>query len=155
MEPDQTLSRGGLSMMFKNDFLNPHIDNSHDANRKKYRRVNVLYYVSPNGSLENGGNLELWDADQKIPKTIISAQNRLAVMETNSISWHSVSQVVVDRPRCCVSNYYYSDESPENTEYYHVTSFAGRPEEIFKQVLSAIDNTLRNTISKLLKKSRG
>ncbi len=27
------LYAGGLSMMFEGDFLNPHIDNSHDAGR--------------------------------------------------------------------------------------------------------------------------
>ena len=36
LEPDPTLYASGLSMMFKNDYLNPHIDNSHDAKRKKY-----------------------------------------------------------------------------------------------------------------------
>ena len=36
----------GLAM-FEGDFLNPHVDNSHDANREKYRRLNLLFYVSP------------------------------------------------------------------------------------------------------------
>ena len=33
--------------MTEGDFLNPHIDNSHDAKRERYRRLNLLYYVSP------------------------------------------------------------------------------------------------------------
>ena len=35
--PDPNLYAGGLSAMSKNHFLNPHIDNSHDKDRKKWR----------------------------------------------------------------------------------------------------------------------
>ena len=45
LEADPSLYAGGASMMFEGDFLNPHIDNSHDANREKYRRLNLLFYV--------------------------------------------------------------------------------------------------------------
>lgn len=154
LEPDPTLARGGLSMMLRDDFLNPHLDNSHDATRNKYRRLNLLYYVSPDWKLENGGNFELWDEAQKTPTTIVAKQNRLLVMETHSKSWHSVSKVTVDQPRCCISNYYYSDQSPDSTNYYHVTSFTGRPEEKIKRTIGAVDNILRNAASKILKKSR-
>jgi Rps23 Pro-64 3,4-dihydroxylase Tpa1-like proline 4-hydroxylase len=155
IEPDPSLYAGGLSMMFKDDFLNPHIDNSHDAKRDRYRRLNLLYYVSPDWRLENGGNFELWNEDRLVPKPIVSAQNRLLVMETNKTSWHSVNKVVVDRPRCCVSNYYFSKTSPDATEYFHVTSFDGRPDEPVKKIISVADNALRNAVSKTLKVGRG
>jgi Rps23 Pro-64 3,4-dihydroxylase Tpa1-like proline 4-hydroxylase len=155
IESDPSLYAGGLSMMFKGDFLNPHIDNSHDAKRDRYRRLNLLYYVSPGWSLENGGNFELWDDARKRSKTIVSQFNRLVVMETNKTSWHSVSPVLVDAPRCCVSNYFFSKISPDETEYFHVTSFTGRPEETGKRVLGVVDNALRNTVSKALKFGRG
>lgn len=155
IEPDPSLYAGGLSMMFKGDFLNPHIDNSHDGKRDRYRRLNLLYYVSPGWRLENGGNFELWDEDRKTPKTLVSAFNRLVVMETNKTSWHSVSPVQIDAPRCCVSNYFFSKISPDETEYFHVTSFTGRPEETGKRVLGVVDNALRNTVSKALKFGRG
>jgi 2OG-Fe(II) oxygenase superfamily len=155
LEPDPTLYAGGLSMMFKGDFLNPHIDNSHDAARKKYRRVNLLYYVSPAWAESNGGNLELWDDEVEVPKTIVAAFNRLVVMETNKSSWHSVSPVVCDHPRCLVSNYFFSEQSPDGSDYFHVTSFTGRPQETAKRTLGAVDNYLRNTASKMLKVGRG
>jgi Rps23 Pro-64 3,4-dihydroxylase Tpa1-like proline 4-hydroxylase len=123
IEPDPKLYAGGLSMMFPNDYLNPHIDNSHDGERTRYRRLNLLYYVSPDWSFDNGGNFELWNEERAIPKTIISHQNRLVVMETNKTSWHSVSKVNAERPRCCVSNYYFSEISPDGGEYFHATSF--------------------------------
>jgi Rps23 Pro-64 3,4-dihydroxylase Tpa1-like proline 4-hydroxylase len=155
LEPDPILYAGGLSMMLKDDFLNPHVDNSHDARRQRYRRLNLLYYVSPEWTLENGGNFELWDPTRSHPKVIVSRTNRLVVMETTKTSWHSVNKVNADRPRCCVSNYYFSKTSPDTTDYYHVTSFMGRPEERFRQVLGVIDNGLRNLISKTLKITTG
>jgi Rps23 Pro-64 3,4-dihydroxylase Tpa1-like proline 4-hydroxylase len=155
LEPDPKLYAGGLSMMFPGDFLNPHIDNSHDADRKRFRRLNLLYYVSPDWKFENGGNFELWDDERVNPKTLIALTNRLVVMETNKTSWHSVSQVRAERPRCCVSNYYFSKISPDTTDYFHVTSFTGRPEEKIKRVLGIADNALRNIFSKTLKIGRG
>lgn len=155
IEPDPKLYAGGLSMMFQGDFLNPHIDNSHDAARDLYRRLNLLYYVSPDWKLENGGNFELWDDSRAAPKTIVSAANRLVVMETNKSSWHSVSKVLTEQPRCCVSSYYFSKVSPDATTYFHVTSFTGRPGETLRRVIGSLDNTARNAVSRILKVGRG
>jgi Rps23 Pro-64 3,4-dihydroxylase Tpa1-like proline 4-hydroxylase len=153
--PDPNLYAGGLSMMFKDDFLNPHIDNSHDAERNKFRRLNLLYYVTPNWVVENGGNLELWDDSREVPKTLTAAFNRLIVMETNKTSWHSVSKVLVNNQRCCVSNYFFSDKSPDGSEYFHVTSFTGRPDESAKRIFGFLDNELRNVFSNIFKVGRG
>lgn len=143
LEPDPHLYAGGLSMMFKGEFLNPHIDNSHERSRTKYRRINLLYYVAPGWELENGGNLELWDEGVTKPVTIASKFNRLALMETNSKSYHSVSPVRVEGPRCCVSNYYFSEQSPTGKDYYHVTSYTGRPEQRMRRALGIVDNIAR------------
>jgi Rps23 Pro-64 3,4-dihydroxylase Tpa1-like proline 4-hydroxylase len=155
IEPDPKLYAGGLSMMFSGDFLNPHIDNSHDGDRQRYRRLNLLYYVSPDWKIENGGNFELWDEERVNQKTLTACANRLVVMETNKTSWHSVSLVQVESPRCCVSNYYFSEISPDSTDYFHVTSFTGRPEEKIKRVVGVADNALRNFVSNTLKIGRG
>ena len=155
IEPDPKLYAGGLSMMFPDDYLNPHIDNSHDGERSKYRRLNLLYYASPNWALENGGNFELWNDDRTKPETIIAHQNRLVVMETNKYSWHSVSKVMAERPRCCVSNYYFSEISPHGNVYFHVTSFMGRPEQPLRKFFGVVDNALRNFVSRTLKIGRG
>lgn len=143
LEPDPHLYAGGLSMMFKGEFLNPHIDNSHEATKTKYRRINLLYYVAPNWVEENGGNLELWDDNVEIPVTIVSNYNRLVLMETNNETWHSVSPLTVEGPRCCVSNYYFSDVSPNGKDYYHVTSFTGRPEQKIRRAVGVVDNVAR------------
>jgi Rps23 Pro-64 3,4-dihydroxylase Tpa1-like proline 4-hydroxylase len=143
LDGDPTLYAGGLSMMFKGQFLNPHIDNSHEATRTKYRRINTLYYVTPDWREANGGNLELWDTGVTTPHTIFSKFNRLVFMETNRESWHSVSPVVEEGARCCVSNYYFSQSSPDGDDYYHVTSYTGRPGQRGRRVLGQVDNALR------------
>ena len=53
LEFDETLYAGGISLMKNKDFLNPHLDNSHDKDKKKYRRLNLLYYVTPDWKYEN------------------------------------------------------------------------------------------------------
>lgn len=155
LEADPELYAGGISMMGKGDFLNPHIDNSHDAPRRRYRRLNLLYYISPDWRDDYGGNFELWDPKVRQPKMITSKYNRLVVMETNRYSWHSVNPVVVDRNRCCISNYYFSKGSPEQRDYYHVTSFVGRPGQSFARAFGRVDNLARQWIAVAFKVSRG
>ncbi len=150
MEGDPTMYAGGISVMGKGDFLNPHLDNSHDGDIQRYRVINILYYVSPDWKLENGGNLEVWDTSVTKPTTIVSAFNRVVIMETDQRSWHSVSKVVVDQPRRCVSNYYFSIDPPGGKPFRHMTTFTGRPEEPFKRIYLALaDGVAKNLIGKL------
>ena len=154
LNSDPSLYAGGISRMDRGHFLNPHIDNSHDADRRRYRRFNLLFYVTPNINVNDGGNLELWDKAVKYPLKIESTFNRLVVLETTKYSNHSVDPVLLNIQRCCVSNYYFSEESPENYDYYHVTSFTGRPEEKFKRFYGSINNFLRNSFVKVTGVSR-
>ena len=133
--------------MAHDNFLNPHLDNSHDKDRQMYRVLNLLYYVTPDWDANNGGNLELWDNGPKEPqRTIHSKFNRLALMATHTKSWHSVSKVTVDRSRCCVSNYYFSEKPLEDHAYFHVTSFRGRPEQPIRDVVLQSDKALRQGV---------
>lgn len=148
-KPDPTLYAGGLSLMERGNFLNPHIDNSHEMSRSLYRTLNLLYYVNPDWSLEKGGNLELWDRQVRKKVTIISDFNRLVLMETNPWSWHSVSPVTVDENRVCVSNYFFSELSPIGRDYFNVTSFNARPEQPFRRIYAKVDNRIRNFIRRV------
>jgi Rps23 Pro-64 3,4-dihydroxylase Tpa1-like proline 4-hydroxylase len=148
--PDSSLYAGGLSAMVKGHYLGPHIDNSHDGLRSNYRTLNLLYYVTPDWSLENGGNLELWDGFVQKNVTIVSRFNRLAIMETTPSSWHSVCEVRVEGVRKCISNYYFSPRSPNGVDYFNVTSFSARPEQPFLRLLAGVDNRLRQTIRKVV-----
>lgn len=147
--PDSSLYAGGLSAMSKGQYLGPHLDNSHDGTRTYYRTLNLLYYVTPNWNLENGGNLELWDERVRKKATIASLFNRMVIMETTPASWHSVNEVRVESVRKCVSNYYFSPSSPTGTDYFNVTSFSARPEQPVLRLIASVDNRLRQTLRKL------
>lgn len=151
--PDDKLYAGGISLMKKQQFLNPHLDNSHDKERERWRVFNLLYYVSPNWKLENGGNLELWpNGLNNEPITIESKFNRLAVMATHNKSLHSVSPIVVDAERKCISNYYFSNLPLKEDDTFHVTSFRGRPENKVTDLVLQLDSFLRMNIRKIFKK---
>src|SRR5579883_1636083 len=147
LEPDSLLYAGGISLMSPGHFLNPHIDNSHDKLRKRYRILNLLYYVSPDWPEDRGGNLELWPRGVRgAPLTIVSRFNRLVVMLTHRQSWHSVSRNCAGVDRCCVSNYYFSEQPIDGEHYYHVTEFRGRPEQPLRDLVLRGDNWLRTVI---------
>lgn len=150
LEADPTLYASGISVMGQGDFLEPHLDNSHDGDGRRYRALNILFYVSPDWKPENGGNLELWDPAITRAKTLLSKINRLVVMETHQANWHSVSQVRTDQPRFCVSNYYFSAASPIGRDYRQVTTFRGRPEEPLKRIFLRLDSALRNAAGRIL-----
>ena len=153
LEPDASLYAGGLSLMKKNNFLNPHLDNSHDKDLNRWRVLNLLYYVTPNWQLKDGGNLELWPRGPKSdPITILSKYNRLVVMATHQKSWHSVSKVKTDKVRCCVSNYYFSPDPLTEKDRFHVTTFRGRPEEKSKDIALRLDSSLRGLLRKIFKR---
>ena len=149
LEPDPTLYAAGVSLMRRGDFLAPHVDNSHDADRRKYRVLNLLYYVSPGWRFEDGGNLELWDQKVRHPKTIPASFNRLILIETHTDSWHSVSRVTSDTTRCCVSNYYFSENSPIGRDYFQITRFTGWPKERWRCAMLRVDGILRMGIRRI------
>jgi Rps23 Pro-64 3,4-dihydroxylase Tpa1-like proline 4-hydroxylase len=148
--PDPSFYAGGLSLMKKDDFLGPHIDNSHDYRQINYRTLNLLYYVTPKWEMQNGGNLELWDKSVSKKVTVESRFNRLVVMETNPSSWHSVSKVMVDKSRKCISNYYFSTVSPTGHHYRNVTSFSASKDETFKRLLLKVDSISRNLLRSII-----
>lgn len=150
--PDEYLYAGGISLMHQGCYLNPHLDNSHDKDRQNYRVMNLLYYVTPDWQPEYGGNLELWDRGVKQPcRTIHSRFNRLVMMVTHRSSWHSVSKVLHQGQRCCVSNYYFSPHPLEERDYFHITSFRGRPEQPIRDIVLRGDIVLRSGVRQVFK----
>lgn len=159
MIADPSLYAGGISVMGQDDFLNPHIDNSHDGDQKLYRVANLLYYTSRDWREAYGGHLELWDEAVRNPTRVSCRFNRLVVMETNRTSWHSVCRVDANAARQCVSNYYFSPKPADGVAYRHVTTFTGRPEELGKRlVLGVMDGIVLNSVGRcfpsLLKRNR-
>lgn len=147
MEPDTELYAGGISAMVKGAYLRPHIDNSHDRTRSRYRVLNLLYYVTPEWRETNGGNLQLWDnGPNDEPRTVVNRFNRLVLMATDKGSWHSVNEIQADAVRTCVSNYYFSRQSPASGDYFHATSFRAEHGRGLSDIVMRTDNMLRTAI---------
>lgn len=153
LEQDELLYAGGISLMAHGHYLNPHVNNSHDKFRERYRVLNLLYYLSPDWSESNGCNLELWpDGPKGQPITILSKFNRLVVMVTHRGSWHSISKNTSSKHRCCVSNYYFSREPVGQSEYFHFTSFRGRPEQPIRDIVLRTDIWIRMMVRRIFAK---
>jgi Rps23 Pro-64 3,4-dihydroxylase Tpa1-like proline 4-hydroxylase len=151
--PDESLYAGGISMMMKGHHTNPHLDNSHDRNRANYRVLNLLYYVTPDWKEAYGGNLELWDNGLRQKNRVIHNKfNRLVVMATHRSSWHSVNPVLQEGHRCCVSNYYFSPVPLDMHDYFHVSTFRGRPGQTLTDVALQTDVFLRSGIRRFFRK---
>lgn len=127
---DPSLSVSGLTLMHRDTFVHPHLDASHDADERNYRVLSLLYCVTPDWRLCDGGHLELWHDGPDAPQTTILAKfNRLVVLATDQNSWNSVSPVTSRRDRCSISNCYFSPRSLTGQYYSHPTTFRGRPEQ--------------------------
>jgi Rps23 Pro-64 3,4-dihydroxylase Tpa1-like proline 4-hydroxylase len=153
LQGDPSAYAGGISEMREGDFLNPHLDNSTHPVIKGYRRLNALFYVSDGWTEERGGNLELWSSHLKERKEICSSFNRLVLMNTNRKSLHSVNKVrSPEGARRCVSNYYFTEESPHGKQYHHITSFRGRPDEPVKDAYLRVEAAVASRVQALFGK---
>ena len=153
IEADSDLYAGGISVMTQNHYLNPHLDNSHDININMWRVFNLLFYVSPDWSASSGGDLELWPEGVKGEKIAICSKfNRLVVMSTDNNSWHSVSPVISENTRNCISNYYFSPTPTSLTDEFHVTTFRARPGNSWVDLILRADGTIRSFARSVFKK---
>lgn len=153
MQPDENLYAGGISLMGQDQFLNPHLDNSHDKDRNRWRVLNLLYYVSPEWKAEYGGNLELWpEGLEHEPVIVPGLFNRLVVMATHDDAYHSVSPITANVYRRCISNYYFAEKPLRETDHFHVTSFRARPGNVVKDTVLKADTWLRMRIRQVFKK---
>jgi len=153
LENDISFYAGGLSSMVKGNFLNPHLDNSHNYDLTHYRNLNLLYYVTPDWNESDGSHLHLWDSKVERNKIILSKFNRLVLMETNDKSWHSVS-VCENKylARNCISNYYFSKKSVSGYEYSNVTMFSALPHQKYMRIFCKLDNHIRQSLRVFFKK---
>jgi Rps23 Pro-64 3,4-dihydroxylase Tpa1-like proline 4-hydroxylase len=149
LEPQ--LGASGVSRMDRGGFVNPNVRGSGDALLHKRQALSLLYYVTPDLRLADGGHLELWhDGPDGEPTTILSKFNRLVVMASHSEAWHSVSPLRTQRRRCCIWNYYYAafDARPANDN--HVAAFRGRPDQKLRDLILRADTFARQSMYRLV-----
>ena len=137
----------GISLMDRGGFLNPNVHGSGDVLLHKRHALSLLYYVTPDLRLADGGHLELWhDGPENEPTTILSKFNRLVVMASHTGAWHSVSPLRTRRRRCCLWNYYYAafETRPANDNV--VAAYRGRPDQKLRDLLLRADTFARQSM---------
>lgn len=136
---DAQLFGGGLHQSIKGAFLNVHVDYNFHPKTKHHRRLNAIIYLNKDWKDEYEGHLELWDlVDGKKERIarIAPSFNRLAMFETNEISFHGHPHPLkapegINRKSLAV--YYYTATRPEdeiaqehNTIYVNTTGTGGQ-----------------------------
>ena len=135
--PDKKLFGGGLHQSIKGAFLDVHIDYNFHPETKLHRRLNLLVYMNKEWDDVFEGHLELWDMDKKkLLEKIAPIFNRMAMFETNEISWHGHPHKLKTPDglsRKSMAAYYYTKErddvigaSNHNTKYINTTGTNGK-----------------------------
>jgi Rps23 Pro-64 3,4-dihydroxylase Tpa1-like proline 4-hydroxylase len=145
---DSQLYAAGLAQGETGSFLNVHIDNSSHPANPWYRRLNLLIYLNQHWTEEKGGHLELWNSDMSQAEAILPIFNRMVIFATDKQTWHGYRPVntVDGDTRKSINIYYFTEQSPEGTDYYHITSFRARKQEKVNKVLYPLDNLVRNVV---------
>jgi len=147
LETDERLYNGGLTVMLPGDFMRPHLDNSHDYDRRRRRHVVLLFYLSPDWGSEYGGHLQLWPLTTRgAPETVPFRPNRLVIMETGEHSWHSVQPIIGPVPRNSLTTYFYAPASEHAP--LRVTRFTGWPGEPIRSLWFSGRFHLRNAAAR-------
>ncbi len=145
---DSKLYAAGLAQGSNGSFLNVHLDNSSHPVNKWYRRLNLLIYLNQNWTEEKGGHLELWNHNMSESVSILPIFNRMVIFATDRQSWHGYRQVRTPDgdTRKSINIYYFTEQSPDCTDYYHITSFRARKNEFLHKVLYPADNIARKVV---------
>lgn len=143
---DDQLYAAGLAQGGNGSFLNVHIDNSSHPVTKYYRRCNLLLYLNKDWTEEKGGHLEIWSPDMSESVAILPVFNRMVIFATDKQSWHGYRRVNTPDgdTRKSINIYYFTEQSPDNTDYYHITTFRARKEELLQKALYPLDNMVRS-----------
>jgi Rps23 Pro-64 3,4-dihydroxylase Tpa1-like proline 4-hydroxylase len=126
---DPYLMGGGAMMTARGGFLDVHADFNWHAPIQAWRRVNALFYLTPDWERGWGGNLELWSLDgcEKI-KSVEPRFNRVVIFSTRSDTFHGQPTPLTcpsEVSRNIFSAFYYTTESVAGIESDpHFTKYA-------------------------------
>jgi hypothetical protein len=127
--PDPYFLGGGAMISGTNGFLDVHVDFNYHHKLQAWRRLNALFYFTPNWQKEWKGDLELWSTDKKHKvKSIEPVFNRIVIFNTTSISYHGQPeplQTPENIYRRVFSAFFYSMQRDEKSEIEpHFTKYA-------------------------------
>lgn len=113
---------GGTHENLHGQSLNPHVDFNFHPITRQHRRLNLIFYLSPEWEQAWGGSIQLHRDPYKPPAedeivTIKPAFNRCVIFETNEYSWHGFKRINLPKDKRHISRksfalYYYTDSRP-------------------------------------------
>lgn len=125
--PDPYFMGGGSMVTSTGGYLNIHVDFNWNQKIQAWRRMTVLFYLTPDWQEDWGGNLELWSTDGKSKvKEVVPLFNRFVVFNTTAESYHGQPVPIScpeNKPRRVFAAFYYAAEKGEkaaNTPHYTV-----------------------------------
>jgi hypothetical protein len=130
---------GGAMTTGSGGFLKVHADFNFHHKLKCWRRINTLFYLTPNWNKKWGGNLELWDKNNKKKITEIEPLfNRIVIFNTTSKSFHG-QPIPISTPKNIFRNvfsaFYYSYEKDQETSSEpHFTKYSIENNPYAKQI---------------------
>ncbi len=108
--PDLTYDGGGYVVSPPGSYLGYHADFNFSSKASKYRVINILFYMNPNYTINQGGLLHLLDSKSKtVEKSVLPEQNTILGFFTDDTSFHGVSLNNEDFYRRSFNLYYYSE----------------------------------------------
>jgi len=140
---DETMRGAGLHYHPEGGKLDVHLDYSIHPTTGRERRLNLILYLN---AVEEGGDLELWNADRPVAK-IPPRFNRAVAFETGDASWHGMPTPIARGERRSVAAYYVSEPRPGATTR-HRAFFRPLPgREISEGLRALYDIRSRRTIT--------
>lgn len=106
---DWNLYGAGLNIFPPGSYLQKHIDFNYNNDLKKYRAVNLLYFLNDDWMEGDGGCFELYDKDRKLIKSIEPKLNHCVIFATNNDTTHGVSVTQNAFYRKSINLWYYTD----------------------------------------------
>lgn len=115
---------GGTHENLHGQGLSPHVDFNFHPITRQHRRLNMIFYLSPEWHADWGGSIQLHRDPYSPPSeddivTITPAFNRCVIFETNEYSWHGFRRIELPEEKRNLSRksfalYYYTDTRPED-----------------------------------------
>lgn len=86
--PDMYYDAGGMNEIKRGGQLAIHCDGNKNQRMGVYRALNLIIYLNKNWKPEYGGNLNFYDKDLNVVKSIEPLFNRMVIFTTNENSLH-------------------------------------------------------------------
>tara|TARA_X000000950_G_scaffold287694_1_gene401106 strand:+ start:1149 stop:1931 length:783 start_codon:yes stop_codon:yes gene_type:complete len=138
--PDPYFVGGGAMTTGKGGFLNVHADFNYHHKLQAWRRINVLFYLTPDWKKKWGGNLEFWTKNKKSKiKEIQPLFNRVIIFNTTSKSFHG-QPTPINCPsnvsRNVFSAFYYSNiKDKDSLKEPHFTRYSIKNNPYARKIL--------------------